>query len=147
MWLYITTYKATPIAESQMLARAISTWYYLYNQTYTTDLNLIIYLSLPGFEPGSLGTKVATLQLCYTSLTTLFYFLPQLGLEPRTFLFDSTAFPSEPSHNCLNSILIIFLNYKVVNTALKVSKIFKLLNDITKLFLKDYLCQGFLRSL
>ena len=68
-----------PIAGSQLLARAIVGLFYLYNTTYIIDLNWIIYRSSPGFEPGSLGPKAATLPLCYTPLTCLFFlsfFLP-----------------------------------------------------------------------
>ena len=52
-----------------MLARAIVSLYYSYNTTYIVNLNLIIYLSPPGFGPGSQGPKSATLPLCYTPLT------------------------------------------------------------------------------
>ena len=35
------------------------------------NVSQIIYQSSPEFEPGSLGLKAASLQLCYTSLTSL----------------------------------------------------------------------------
>ena len=56
-----------PIAGSQLLARATISLYY--TQTIKSNLNLIIYQSSPGFEPGSPGPKAATQPLCYTPLT------------------------------------------------------------------------------
>ena len=57
------------IVGSQTLARVILRLYYLYNTTYIFNLNLIIYRSSTGFEPGSPGRKAATLPLCHTPLT------------------------------------------------------------------------------
>ena len=56
------------IVGSQTLARAIVSLYYSWNTICKIDLNLIVYRSSPGFEPGSPGPKGPTLPLCYTPL-------------------------------------------------------------------------------
>ena len=61
-----------PIAGSQTLARAIKNLYYSYSTTYIINLNLMIYWSSPGFEPGSPGPKEATLPLSYAPLYSTF---------------------------------------------------------------------------
>ena len=54
-----------PIAGSQTLAKAIIGLYYTLNSTSFIDLNLIIYGSSRGFEPGCPGPKEAALSFCY----------------------------------------------------------------------------------
>ena len=64
MVIYHSLQGYPPIEGAQTLAKMIVSLYYLYNTTYTIDLNLIIDLSLTGFEPVSPGPKAATLPLC-----------------------------------------------------------------------------------
>ena len=63
-----------PIAGSQMLARAIVSFYYSYNTTYVIDLNSVEYESTSGFCTQISGTKSATLPMCYTPLTRMQFF-------------------------------------------------------------------------
>ena len=45
------TYKATPNYKVKKLTRENVSLYYSYNATYKIDLNLIIHMLSPGFEP------------------------------------------------------------------------------------------------
>ena len=89
-YLFTDTYKATPVIWDYNRRRLIIGFYYSLHRN--INMNLIT-VDQPGFEPGSLVPKAATLPFCYAPVTkgSMLKFCQKSGLSQSQFFFTKNV--------------------------------------------------------